>query len=219
QPNSSLDSANAQVGVASEFMLRSLPPGTLPPEIINFSASSVPILQIGLSGKGLSEQQLNDLAMNFVRPQLVTVPGAVLPQPYGGKQRQIMINMDQGLMQARGVSPIDVLNAVSAENLIVPSGTAKIGQSEYDVRVNSAPRTIEGLNNIPIRQVGNTTIYLRDVATVSDGFAVQTNVVRENGPRGVLISVLKAGSASTLDVVKGIRGMLGRVALTVPQNL
>ena len=219
QPGASLDTANAQVTAASQYMLRQLPPGTLPPEIINFSASSVPILQIGLSGKGLSEQQLNDLAMNFVRPQLVTVPGAVLPQPYGGKQRQIMINMDQGLMQARGVSPIDVLNAVSAQNLVVPSGTAKIGESEYDVRVNAAPRTIEGLNNMPIRQVGSTTIYLRDVATVSDGFAVRTNVVRQNGHRGVLISVLKAGSASTLDVVKGIRGMLGRVATTVPPNL
>ncbi len=154
QPGASLDTANAQVTAASQYMLRQLPPGTLPPEIINFSASSVPILQLGLSGQGLSEQQLNDLAMNFVRPQLVTVPGAVLPQPYGGKQRQIMINMDQGLMQAKGVSPIDVLNAVNAQNLIVPSGTAKIGESEYDVRVNAAPRTIAGLNDIPIRQVG-----------------------------------------------------------------
>src|SRR5579875_1220744 len=155
QPNASLDTANAQVTAASQYMLRQLPPGTLPPEIINFSASSVPILQIGLSGKGLSEQQLTDFGQNFVRPQLVTVPGAVLPQPYGGKQRQIMINMDQGLMQARGVSPIDVLNAINAQSLILPSGTAKIGESEYDVRVNAAPRTIAELNDIPIRQVGN----------------------------------------------------------------
>jgi CzcA family heavy metal efflux pump len=219
QPNASLDTANAQITAASQFQLRQLPPGTLPPEIINFSASSVPILQIGLSGKNLSEQQLNDLGLNFIRPQMVTVPGAVVPNPYGGKQRQVMVNMDQNLMQARGVSPADILNALNAQNVVMPSGTAKIGENEYDVRMNSAPRTIADLNNIPIKQVGSTTIYLRDVATVSDGFAVQTNVVRQDGRRGVLISILKAGNASTLDVVKGIRGMLPRIAAIVPPEL
>jgi CzcA family heavy metal efflux pump len=219
QPNASLDTANAQVTAASQFILRQLPPGTLPPEIINFSASSVPILQIGLSGKGLSEQQLNDYGLNFIRTQLVTVPGAVIPYPYGGKQRQVMISMDQGLMQARGIAPIDVLNAVSAQNLVLPSGTAKIGENEYDVRLNTAPRTIAELNSIPIKKVDDTIIYLRDVATVSDGFAVQTNIVRQDGHRGVLISILKAGNASTLDVVKGIRSMLPRVATIVPPEL
>ena len=219
QPGASLDTANAQVTAASQYMLRQLPPGTLPPEIINFSASSVPILQLGLSGQGLSEQQLNDIAQNFVRTQMVTIPGAVIPLPYGGKQRQVMINMDQGLMQAKGISPIDVLNAVNAQNLILPSGTAKIGENEYDVRLNSAPHTVAELNAIPIKQVGATTIYLRDVATVSDGFAVQTNTVRQDGRRGVLITILKAGSASTLDVVKGIRGVLPRIASTVPPEL
>jgi multidrug efflux pump subunit AcrB len=190
-----------------------------PPEIINFSASSVPILQLGLSGKGLAEQQLNDLALNFVRTQLITVPGAVVPLPYGGKQRQVMINMDHNLMQARNVSPTDVLNAVNAQSLVLPSGTVKLGESELDVRTNTSPRTVAELNYLPIKQVGSTTIYLRDVATVSDGFALQTNVVRENGRRGVLMSILKAGNASTLSVVSGVQGLLPRIATIVPPEL
>jgi multidrug efflux pump subunit AcrB len=200
----SLDLANAQVVAVGQYSLRTLPPAIQPPEIINFSASSVPILQLGLSGKGMSEQALNDEGFNFLRPQLITMPGAVIPYPYGGKQRQVMINMDQNQMQAKGVSPTDVLNAVNAQNLILPSGTAKVGESELDVRMNVAPRTIDALNNVPIKQVGNTTIYLREVARVSDGFAVQSNVVRQDGHRGVLVTILKAGTASTLDVVSGI---------------
>src|SRR5246127_1119138 len=219
QPHTSLDRANAQVVGASQFELRFLPSGTQPPEIINFSASSVPILQLGLSGKGLAEQQLNDLAVNFVRTQLITVPGAVVPLPYGGKQRQVMISMDHNLMQARNVSPTDVLNAVNAQRLILPSGTVKRGESELDVRTNTEPRTVAELNNLPIKQVGSTTIYLRDVATVSDGFAPQTNVVREDGRRGVLMSILKAGNASTLSVVSGVQKLLPRVATIVPPEL
>ena len=219
QPHTSLDRANSQVVGASQFALRLLPPAVQPPEIINFSASSVPILQLGLSGKGLAEQQLNDLALNFVRTQLITVPGAVLPLPYGGKQRQVMINMDHNLMQARNVSPTDVLSAVNAQNLILPSGTVKLGKSELDVRTNTSPRTVGELNNLPIKQVGNTTIYLRDVATVSDGFAVQTNVVRQDGRRGVLMSILKAGNASTLRVVSGVQNLLPRIAAIVPPAL
>ena len=219
QPHTSLDRANAQVVAASQFVLRLLPPGIEPPEIINFSASSVPILQLGLSGKGLSEQQLNDLALNFVRTQLITVPGAVIPLPYGGKQRQVMVNLDQNLMQARNVSPTDVVNAVNAQNLILPSGTVKLGERELDVRTNTSPRTVAELNNLPIKQVGRTTIYLRDVATVSDGFAIQTNVVRQDGHRGVLMSILKAGNASTLSVVGGVQKLLPRVASIVPPAL
>jgi multidrug efflux pump subunit AcrB len=219
QPGASLDTANAQVTAASQFLLRQLPPGTLPPQIINFSASSVPILQLGLSGEGLSEAQLNDYATNFVRTQLITVPGAVVPSPYGGKQRQVSVNMDQAAMQSKGIAPGDVLNALALQSVVMPSGTIKIGQSEYDVRTNGSPRTIEGLANIPIKQVNATTIYLRDVASVSDGFQVQTNIVRQDGRRGVLISILKNGNASTLDVVKGIRGILPRVATTVPPQL
>jgi multidrug efflux pump subunit AcrB len=219
QPHSSLDRANAQVVSTSQFALRSLPPGLQPPEIINFSASSVPIVQLGLSGKGLSEQQLNDLAVNFIRTQIITVPGVVVPLPYGGKQRQVMINMDHNLMQARNVSPTDVLNAVNAQNLILPGGTVKLGKSELDVRANTSPRTVAELNDLPIKQVGNTTIYLRDVATVSDGFALQTNVVRQDGHRGVLMSIIKAGTASTLSVVSGVKNLLPRVATIVPPEL
>jgi multidrug efflux pump subunit AcrB len=219
QPHSSLDRANSQVVSTSQFALRSLPPGLQPPEIINFSASSVPILQLGLSGKGLSEQQLNDLAVNFIRTQIITVPGVVVPLPYGGKQRQVMINMDHNLMQARNVSPTDVLNAVNAQNLILPGGTVKLGKSELDVRANTSPRTVADLNDLPIKQVGNTTIYLRDVATVSDGFALQTNVVRQDGHRGVLMSIIKAGTASTLSVVSGVKNLLPRVATIVPPEL
>src|SRR6201981_3396240 len=219
QPHTSLDRANSQVVGASQFALRLLPPAVQPPEIINFSASSVPILQLGLSGKGLAEQQLNDLALNFVRTQLITVPGVVVPLPYGGKQRQVMINLDHNLMQARNVSPTDVLNAVNAQNLILPGGTVKLGKSELDVRANTSPRTVPELNDLPIKQVGNTTIYLRDVATVSDGFAPQTNVVREDSRRGVLMSILKAGNASTLSVVSGVQKLLPRVATIVPPEV
>ena len=219
QPGASLDTANAQVTATSQYMLRQLPPGTLPPEIINFSASSVPILQLSVSGEGLSEQQLNDYSLNFIRPQLITVPGAVAPQPYGGKQRQVTVSMEQEAMQAKGVSPADVLAALNAQNVVMPSGTTKIGVYEYDVRTNGAPQSIADLSLLPIKQVNGATVYLRDVATVSDGSAFQTNVVRADGRRGVLISILKNGSASTLDVVGGVRAMLPRVATLVPPNL
>jgi multidrug efflux pump subunit AcrB len=219
QPGSSVDRANSQVVSASQFALRLLPSSIQPPEIINFSASSVPIVQLGLSGQGLSEQQLNDLALNFVRTQLITVPGAVIPLPYGGKQRQVMINLDHNLMQARNISPTDVLNAVSAQNLVLPSGTVKLGQSELDIRANTYPLTVAQLNDLPIKQVGDTTVYLRDVATASDGFALQTNVVRQDGRRGVLMSVIKAGNASTLSVVSGVKTLLPRVATIVPPEL
>jgi multidrug efflux pump subunit AcrB len=198
QPNASLDTANAQVTAASQALLRQLPPGTQPPLIIDYSASSVPILQLGLSGKGLSEDALNDLSTNFLRPQLVTVPGAVVPYPYGGKQRQIMINMNGGLLQSKGLSPQDLLNAVNLQNLVLPSGTAKIGPAEYDVRLNTSPRLVQELNDIPIRHVNGATVYLRDVSTVAEGFAPQTNVVRQDGHRGVLVSVVKSGNAPRL---------------------
>jgi CzcA family heavy metal efflux pump len=219
QPGSSLDTANAQVTAVSQTVLRFLPPGALPPLIINYSASSVPILQLGLSGKGLSEQQLNDLGQNFIRPQLVTVPGAVIPFPYGGKQRQVMIDLNPNLLQAKGLSPQDVLDAVTSQNLTLPGGTAKIDDFEYDVRVNSSPRTVAELNDLPVKQVGSSTVYLRDVANIRDGFAPQTNIVRQDGRRGVLMSILKAGNASTISVVQGVRDLLTRVAQTLPPEL
>ena len=219
QPGADLAIANAQVTAASQSTLRQLPPGILPPQIVNFSASSVPILQLGISGNGLNEQQLADISANTIRPQFVTVPGAVLPLPYGGKQPQITVSMDQARMQSKGVSPGDLLTAMTSQDVVQPSGTAKIGSSEYDVRSNASPRTIAELSDLPIRQVNGAMVYVRDVATVSDGAAFQTNVVRQNGRRGVLISVLKAGNASTLDVVKGIRGLFKRVHDIAPPNL
>ena len=219
QPNASLNTANAQVTAASQFLLRQLPPGTQPPQIINFSASSVPILQLGLSGKGLAEDALNDLSLNFLRPQLVTVPGAVVPYPFGGKQRQVMINMNAGLLQSKGLSPQDLLSAVSQQSLVLPSGTAKIGPAEYDVRLNDSPRQIDELGGLPIKTINGTTVYVRDVATVANGFAPQTNIVRQDGRRAVLGIILKSGSASTLDVVSGIRNLIPRVATTLPPEL
>ena len=219
QPHSSVDTANAQVTAVSQFMLRQMPQGTQPPEIIDFSASSVPVLQLGISGKGLSEQQLNDYAKNVIEPQLSTVHGIVLPNPYGGKQVAVMVNLNPNLMQSKGIAPQDILNALAQQNLVLPSGTAKIGGTEYDVHLNGAPRTVAELNNLPVRQVGNSTIYLRDVATVSNGFSVQTNIVREDGRRGVLMNVLKAGNASTLDVVKGVLDSLPRLQTLLPPNV
>ncbi|HQT80356.1 MAG TPA: efflux RND transporter permease subunit, partial [Rhodopila sp.] len=219
QPHASLDTANAQVTAAAQLMLRQMPPGTEPPEILNYSASSVPILQLGLSGAGMSEQELNDLGLNFLRTQLVTVPGAVIPYPYGGKMRQMIIAFNPRLLQAKGLAPADVLSAIARQYLVLPSGTAKISQFEYDVRVNGTPRTIAQLNDLPIKTVGNATIYLRDVATVSSGFSPQTNIVRQNGRRAVLVSIIKAGNASTINVVNDIRAMLPHVEQMLPPQL
>ncbi len=219
QPGASLDTANAQVTSSSQFILRSLPPGTLPPQIINFSASSVPILQLGLSGQGLNEQQLNDYGLNFIRTSLVTVPGAVVPNVYGGKQRSIMVYLDPKKLQARGLSPQDVLTALSNQNVIQPSGTAKIGPDEYDIRLNSAPETLAGLTDLPLRQVNGTTVYVRDVASISDGSIPQTNIVRQDGHRGVLLVILKSGSASTLSVVEQVLGLLPQIKATLPDAL
>jgi CzcA family heavy metal efflux pump len=219
QPGASIDRANAEVTAGSQTILRQLPPGTLPPLIVNYNASSVPILQLSLFGRGLSEMELNDLAQNFLRPQLVTVPGAAVPYAYGGKQRQIMVNLDSRLLQSKGLSPQDVVNTLSAQNVIAPSGTLKIAQFEYDVGMNSAPRTVEELNGLPIKVVGNSTIYLRDVSHVANGWPPQTNIVRQDGRRGVLLTVIKNGNASTINVVQGIRDLLPRVQQTLPPQL
>src|SRR5438034_5703928 len=219
QPSARLDTANAQITAISQTVLRQYPAGTTPPLIINYSASSVPILQIALSGQGLAEQQLFDLGVNFLRPQLVTIPGVAIPYPFGGKQRQVMVDLDTRMLQAKGLAPNDVLSALVLQNLVLPSGTAKIGQFEYDVSLNAAPRTVPELGDLPIKVVGNSTIYVRDVANVRDGFSVQTNIVRRDGRRGTLLTVLKAGDASTLDVVDNIRKAIPRVATTLPPEL
>jgi multidrug efflux pump subunit AcrB len=211
QPGASLDTANAQVSAASEYQLRQLPPGILPPQIINFSASSVPILQLGLGGKDLSESQLNDYGLNQIRPQLITVPGAVVPNVYGGKQRSIMINIDPKRLQALSLSPTDVISALNQQNVVEPGGTAKIGESEYDVKLNSSPTTLPGIADLPIKQVNGATIYIHDVASVADGNIPQTNIVRQDGKRSVLITILKSGSASTLSVVAGIKGLVPKI--------
>src|SRR5712671_1965470 len=217
QPNAHLDTANAQVTAISQTALRQLPPGVQPPLIINYSASTVPILQLALSG--LSESELNDVGLNFLRTQLVTVPGASIPYPYGGKQRQVMVDLDQRLLQSKGLSPTDVVTALGQQNIVLPSGTAKIGEFEYDVAMNASPRTVPELNDLPIKVVGNSTIYIRDVAHVRDGFSPQTNVVRQDGRRGTLVTILKTGAASTVDVVQGIRNLLPRVIPTLPPAL
>jgi len=219
QPTARLDTANAQITAISQTVLRQYPAGTTPPLIINYSASSVPILQLALSGQGLAEQQLFDLGVNFLRPQLVTIPGVAIPYPFGGKQRQVMIDLDTRMLQAKGLSPNDVLNTLALQNLVLPSGTAKIGLLEYDVSLNAAPRTVPELGDLPIKVVGNSTIYVRDVANVRDGFSVQTNIVRRDGRRGTLLTVLKMGDASTLDVVSNIRQAVPRVASTLPPEL
>ena len=219
QPQANLAQSNAQVTAVSQTLLRTLPTGAQPPLIRNFSASTVPILQLALSGQGLSEQQLNDLGTNFLRTQLVTVPGASIPFPYGGKQRQIMVNLQPRLLQAKGLSPADIVTALGLQNLVLPSGTMKLDTFEYDVRLNASPKTVAELNDLPLKQIGSSTIYLRDVAQVSDGFTPQTNIVRHDGLRGTLTTIMKTGSASTLDVVQGILDMLPRVALTLPPAL
>ncbi len=217
QPGASIDRANAQITGASQFMLRQLPPGTLPPQIINFSASSVPIIQLALSGNGLSESQLNDFGLNFIRPQLSTINGAVVPNVYGGRQRSIMINLDPRALQATGLSPSDVLTAMAAQNVVQPGGTAKIGGDEYDILVNASPTTLAGISNIPIKSVKGTIVYLRDIATVADGSTPQTNIVRQDGKRAVLLVILKSGEASTLSVVSGVRDMIPRIKSIINQ--
>ncbi len=219
QPYASAVTGVAQVTAVSQTILKQMPPGINPPIILSYSASSVPILQLALSGKGLQEQDLNDIAMNFLRTQLVTVPGAVVPYPYGGKQRQIMIDLNPAQLQSKALSPFEVVTAVSNQNLILPSGTAKIGQFEYDVDMNYSPKKVAEINDFPIKVVGNSTVYVRDVANVRYGFSPQTNIIRRDGQRGVLVSILKAGSASTLDVVAGIKKILPRVAATLPPSL
>ena len=219
QPSANVDGAIAEVIAEAQATLKQLPPGITPPLVIRYDASTVPILQLGLSGHGLSEQQLNDLGVNFIRPQLATVPGAAVPIPYGGKVRQIMVDIDSQELTAKGLSATDIVNAVNAQNVILPSGTAKIGSAEYNVGLNGTPVTVEELNNIPVKAVNGAVVYLHDVAHVRDGYAVQTNIVRQDGQRGVLLAIEKAGNASTLAIVSGIRARLPQIAASLPSQL
>src|SRR5882762_4191015 len=220
QPGVSIDRAIAQITASSQTQLRQLPLGTTPPLIITYSASTVPILQLGLSGNGMSEQELNDYGLNFIRTRLVTVAGAAVPYPYGGKQREVQVDLNTAALQSKGLSPLDVVNAITAQNLILPTGTSKIGLKEYDVDIpNAAPETIAQLNRIPIKTIGSTTIYISDVAWVRDGFPPQTNIVRVNGQRASLLTVQKNGTASTLSIIAGIKALLPQIKTTVPPAL
>lgn len=219
QPHANLYAAIAQVTAICQTQLKQLPQGTTPPLIINYNASTVPILMLGLSGQGLSEQQLNDLGQNFIRTQLVTVPGVAIPYSYGGKQREVMVDLNTQALQAKGLGPADVVNAIGNQNLILPGGTSKIGSLEYDVEINGSPANVGELNNLPIKTQNGATIYVRDVAHVRDGYPPQTNIVRSDGQRGSLMTIYKSGDVSTLEIIAGVRRLLPTIAATLPPEL
>ena len=219
QPGTKIEMALSQVTAIAQPMLRSMPPGTTPPFIISFNASTVPILQLALSAPTLSEQQLYDLGSNFLRVQLATVQGASIPLPFGGKQAQIQVDLDGNALQAHGLSPADVVNALSAQNLILPAGTSKIGTTEYNVDLNASPRTVAELNDLPIRMVSGAPVYIRDVAHVRNGYPPQTNIVHVNGQRSVLMSVMKSGNASTLDIISRVKAALPGIQAGLPAEL
>jgi multidrug efflux pump subunit AcrB len=214
-----INRAIAEASANAQSILRVLPPGTLPPLVISYNASTVPILQLALSSHTLPEQQLYDLGNNFIRTQLATVQGAAIPLPFGGKVRQIMVDIDPSALQAHGLSPLDVVNAVNAQNLILPGGTAKIGALEYNVNLNGSPTTVDALNLMPVKATDGGVTYLRDVATVRDGFAPQTNIVRVDGTRSALLQVEKSGDASTLDIIASVKSLLPRIAAGLPKAL
>src|SRR6202030_870080 len=218
-PGVQIANAVAQVTAISQTIVRQFPQGTTPPLVIQYNASTVPILQLALSGKGLNEQQLFDVGVNFIRTGLITVPGVAIPYPYGGKQRQIQIDLNTAQLQSKGLSPNDVVNTITNQNLILPGGTAKIGSFEYQVDMNGAPVTVTDLNNLPIKSVGDSTIYIRDVGFVRDGFPPQTNIVRVNGQRASLLTIQKTGNASTLDIIAGIKALLPRIQAQLPPEL
>lgn len=219
QPNVNEELAYAQITGVSQTLLRQAPPGTTPPFILAYNASTVPILQLALESPSLSEAQIFDMANTVVRPSLATVAGASLPYPYGGKQRQIQVDIDPEALRSKGLAAADVSNAIGAQNLIIPAGTEKIGDIEYNVKLNSSPLNVSDLNDVPIRDVNGTVVFVRDVANVHDGSSPQTNLVRLNGRHAVLMSVLKTGSASTLQVVESIKRLLPGIQAQLPQDL
>jgi multidrug efflux pump subunit AcrB len=219
QPTANIQTALAQTTAIVQTILRQLPPGTTPPLVAVYSASTVPVIQIGLTSDSLSEQSIFDYGNNFIRTQLATVQGAALPFPYGGKQRLISVDLDPATLQSKGLSPVDIVNAINAQNLILPTGTAKLGTLEYTVEMNGSPQTVAELNDLPVKTVNGATIYMREVAHIRDGFSPQTNIVRANGQRGVLMAVYKTGSASTLDIVSRVKETLNNYASSLPESL
>jgi multidrug efflux pump subunit AcrB len=219
QPNVKIEMAMAQVTAIAQTLLRIFPPGTFPPNIIKYDASSVPILQLGIESKTLSEQQIFDLTLNFIRTQLATVQGAAVPLPYGGKFREVMVDLNPEALFAKQLSPTDVSNALAQQSLILPAGDAKIGDIDYQVKLNNSPVILDQLNDLPVKVVNGATVYMRDVAQVRDGYAVQTSIVRTNGTRGALATVLRNGKASTLDIVRKVKETLPKILAGLPPEL
>ena len=219
QPNANIQTALAQTAAISQTFLRFLPTGTTPPLVIIYSASTVPVIQLGLTSDTLSEQSLFDFGNNFIRTQLATIPGAATPFPYGGKQRLVSVDTDPTALQSKGLSAVDIVNAVAAQNLILPTGTAKLGSLEYTVEMNGSPKTVKELNDLPVKTVGGATIYMKDVAHIRDGFSPQTNIVLANGQRGVLMSIYKTGNASTLNIVDNLKALLKYNESSYPEGL
>jgi CzcA family heavy metal efflux pump len=219
RPGTNVQGAVAQITAISQTSVRQLPPGTTPPLVITYSASTTPIIQLGLSSKTLPEQELFDLGQNFLRNYLATVPGAATPYPYGGKFREIQVDLDLPKLQAYGLSPVDIVNAVNAQNIILPSGTMKMGPLEYNVEMNGTPQTMVELNDLPVKTTNGSTLYMRDVAHIRDGFSPQTNIVRQDGNRGALMSIYKNGTASTLQIVAGVKNIVQQAAQSLPPEL
>src|SRR5271157_2284988 len=211
--------AVAQVTATVQTSLRQMPPGMFPANVLRYDAASVPVLSLGLSSKTLHEQELFDLGNNFIRTPLGTVQGASVSYPFGGKQRSVMVDLNQDELYAKQLSPIDVSNALNLQNLILPAGTAKLAETEYLVRVNSSPILLDELNDLPIKTVNGATVYIKDVAQVHDGFLVQNNIVRMNGSRGVLLTVTRNGQASTLALVNAVKDALPRILASLPPSL
>jgi len=219
QPNVNIQMAIAQVVAVSQSALRQMPPGITPPLVIKYTASSIPVIQVGMSSKTLSEKDLFDAALNILRPQLITIPGLAMPFPYGGKARAVSVDIDPEALRSKGMTSSDVINAITTQNLTLPSGTTKIDDVEFNISMNSSPVSIAGLNNIPVRTVNGATTYLREVAHVRDGFSPQINIVRQNGERGLLLTALKNGGASTLDVVSRIKTRLPTLLPLLPEGI
>jgi multidrug efflux pump subunit AcrB len=219
QPNANIPTAIAQIVATEQQQLKQLPPGALPPLIIKYSASAIPVIQLGISSPTMTEPALFDAAFNFLRPRLVTIPGVAVPYPYGGKSRLISVDLDTSALLAKGLTPNDIVNAVNAQNLILPSGTVKIESTEFAIALNGSPDTIAGLNHIPVVTKNGATTYLSEVAHVRDGFSPQTNIVRQNGERGVLMPVIKNGGSSTLDIISNLRAVLPVAAQILPKDI
>src|ERR1700732_3277877 len=218
-PNVQVDMAVAQVTAQMQSALRSMPPGMFPANVLKYEAARVPVLQLGLSSKTMREQEIFDWGNNFIRTPLGTVQGASVSYPFGGKNRAVMVDLNLDDLYAKQLAPIDVSNALTLQNLILPAGTAKLGGTEYQIKVNSSPMVLDELNNLPIKTVNGATVYMKDVAQVRDGFSVQSNIVRTDGARGVMLSVTRTGKASTLAVVNAVKAALPRILATVPPEL